>query len=177
MMWDEILHELDQQAVPVTDKDLSLIKHARHIFVYGGGRSGLGLKGFAMRLVQMGKSAYVVGETTTPAITADDLLIVASASGTTQGTVNIAKEAQKADAKIWLWSTNDASPLAKIANQISILPGKSKNMVNDQRDSQQPMGSLFEQSVWLFGDAITLAYMQTSKITEQSMKQRHANLE
>ena len=153
------------------------LKAAKHVFVYGGGRSGLGLKGFAMRLVQMGKTAYVVGETTTPAITADDLLIVASASGTTKGTVNVAKEAQRVGSKIWLWSTNDESPLAQIANQISILPGKSKNMVNDQRASQQPMGSLFEQSVWLFGDAVTLAYMQANGITKQFMKDRHANLE
>ncbi|AEN98802.1 hypothetical protein LSA_03500 [Fructilactobacillus sanfranciscensis TMW 1.1304] len=39
------------------------------------------------------------------------------------------------------------------------------------------MESLFEQSVWLFGDAVTLAYMQANGITEQFMKDRHANLE
>ncbi|WP_395317709.1 6-phospho-3-hexuloisomerase [Fructilactobacillus frigidiflavus] len=177
MKWDEILQELSQHSIPVTETDLKLIKDAKHIFVYGGGRSGFGLKGFAMRLVHMGKLAYVVGETTTPAITAGDLLIVASSSGTTQGTLNIVTEAKKAQADVWLWSTHNDSVMAKLANQITILPGKSKNAVGEHATSQQPMGSLFEQSVWLFGDAVTLAYMQAQGVSEQQMKQRHANLE
>ncbi|WP_429970271.1 6-phospho-3-hexuloisomerase [Fructilactobacillus sp. Tb1] len=176
-MWKVILDELSQNDVPITDTELKAIKDAHSIFVYGGGRSGLALKGLAMRLVQMGKTAYVVGETTTPAIKKGDLLIIASASGETQGTLNIANEAHKVGAEIWLLSTTDDSSIAKVANKTSILPGKSKNSVGNVVASQQPMGSLFEQSVWLFGDAIAMAYMNFADVSEAAMRERHANLE
>ncbi|USS91331.1 SIS domain-containing protein [Fructilactobacillus carniphilus] len=101
-MWQTILAELGRQDVTITKAELERLQQALRIFVYGGGRSGLALRGLAMRLMQLGKTAYVVGETTTPAIQAGDLLLVASASGTTTGTVNIAKAARQADADVWL---------------------------------------------------------------------------
>ncbi|USS87752.1 SIS domain-containing protein [Fructilactobacillus hinvesii] len=176
-MWQTIIAELAHQDVAIEPAELEQLHQAPRIFVYGGGRSGLALRGLAMRLMQLGKMAYVVGETTTPAIQSGDLLIVASASGTTIGTVNIAKAAQQAGANVWLLTTTDVSPLADLAQQVTLLPGKSKNLVGEEQASVQPMGSLFEQSVWLFGDALTLAYMQFAGITEAEMRNRHANLE
>ncbi|USS85042.1 6-phospho-3-hexuloisomerase [Fructilactobacillus myrtifloralis] len=176
-MWHTILSELAQQDVPIEATELTLLNQAPRIFVYGGGRSGLALRGLAMRLMQLGKTAYVVGETTTPAIQAGDLLLVASASGTTTGTVNIATTAHQVGAQLWLLSTTNDSPLAKLADVVTILPGKSKDRVGSEQASIQPMGSLFEQSVWLFGDALTLAYMDFAGISEAEMRKRHANLE
>ena len=70
----------------VTDEQLTLFikknkMKPKRIIVCGTGRSGLMLKSFAMRLMQIGYISYVVGETITPAIKEGDLLIVASASG------------------------------------------------------------------------------------------------
>ncbi|USS89886.1 6-phospho-3-hexuloisomerase [Fructilactobacillus cliffordii] len=176
-MWQTILAELGRQDVTITNAELEQLQRAPRIFVYGGGRSGLALRGLAMRLMQLGKTAYVVGETTTPAIQTGDLLLVASASGTTTGTVNIAKAARQADADVWLLTTTDESPLADLAQQVTLLPGKSKDLVGEEQASVQPMGSLFEQSVWLFGDALTLDYMQFAGVSEADMRKRHANLE
>ena len=39
---------------------------------------------FAMRLNQLGKNAYVVGESTTPSIKEHDLFIIISGSGSTE---------------------------------------------------------------------------------------------
>lgn len=54
---------LNQQDI---DNFVKKVESHKRIFVYGMGRSGLMLKAFAMRLMQLGFIAYVVGETTTP---------------------------------------------------------------------------------------------------------------
>jgi 6-phospho-3-hexuloisomerase len=41
----------------------------------------------------------------------------------------------------------------------------------------QPMGSLFEQSLFLLLDAIVVELMQRRKTTSEQMFRRHANLE
>ena len=46
---------------------------AERIFLAGAGRSGMAARGFAMRLMHLGLTAYVCGETTAPAIRAKDL--------------------------------------------------------------------------------------------------------
>ena len=48
---------------------------SNHIFVCGEGRSGLVARMIAMRLMHLGCQVYVVGETTTPSIKTNDLLI------------------------------------------------------------------------------------------------------
>ena len=48
---------------------LGAIRGARRIYVMGAGRSGLVAKGFAMRLMHLGLSSFVVGETITPSFT------------------------------------------------------------------------------------------------------------
>ncbi|MBZ6070723.1 hypothetical protein K8375_11810 [Weissella cibaria] len=59
---------------------------------------------------------------------------------------------------------------------MTLLAGKSK-FADADTATKQPMGSLFEQSVWLFGDIFTMDYMQRYQITESFMKARHSNLE
>ena len=67
-----IIKELEQSADRVPEYQISdlirKIKSHKRIFVYGTGRSGLMLKALAMRLMQIGLDAYVVGETTTPSV-------------------------------------------------------------------------------------------------------------
>ena len=87
MGMETIIKELDQSSKTIKPEQITdliqKIKNHKRIFVYGTGRSGLMLKALAMRLMQMGLDAYVVGETTTPSVQEGDLLIVASASGET----------------------------------------------------------------------------------------------
>ena len=52
-----------------------MIRKDRRIFVAGEGRSGFSAKGFAMRLMHLGYTVYVVGETITPALREGDLLV------------------------------------------------------------------------------------------------------
>src|SRR5512138_3472644 len=70
-----------------------LIESASRIFVAGAGRSGLCMRALGMRLMHLGKTVYVVGETTTPSIAAKDLLIVGSGSGRTAILLSVAGQA------------------------------------------------------------------------------------
>src|SRR5450631_1044356 len=60
---------------------IEAILGARRIALYGAGREGLAIKGFAMRLFHLGLDAHMVGDMTTPSIGNGDLLIVTSGAG------------------------------------------------------------------------------------------------
>ena len=57
----------DLKEEQLTELD-SYIQKANKIYVAGAGRSLMMIRGFAMRLMHMGYKAFVVGETTTPAL-------------------------------------------------------------------------------------------------------------
>src|SRR5512134_4032066 len=69
-----------------------LIESSSRIFVAGAGRSGLCMRAFGMRLMHLGKTVYVVGDTTTPGIAATDLLILGSGSGRTSSLLAMAEQ-------------------------------------------------------------------------------------
>ena len=66
-----------------TNQVIERVCQASSIFVFGAGRSGLVGKAFAMRLVHLGKTVHFVGDSTVPAITHQDVLVVISGSGKT----------------------------------------------------------------------------------------------
>lgn len=173
-MLDCILQELHATAQLIPAETVQrcagkIRAHAR-IFVYGAGRSGLMLKALAMRLMQMGKTVYVVGETITPSIQKGDLLIAASASGTTHSVCHFALEAQKMQADLLLITAEKESPLAQISAPDVIIPAPTKHKLSS---SGQLMGSLFEQMVLLFSDAVTMALAGERNV----LSRNHANLE
>jgi len=65
------------------DELVSRILTAARVFIYGLGRVPLMGRAFAMRLMHLGLDAFMVGDTTTPAIAAKDLLVICSGSGQT----------------------------------------------------------------------------------------------
>jgi 6-phospho-3-hexuloisomerase len=153
-----------------------LILNGQRVFLYGAGRSGLALKMVAMRLMHLGLQAYVAGETTTPSIAAGDLLLVASASGTTASVLYAAEVAKKNDARILAVTTAPASKLGQIADAILVIPAASKSDTGD-RASQQYAGSLFEQAVLLAMDTLFHALWQSGPQSSEELLKRHANLE
>lgn len=169
-----ILQELSQaaKAIPAEAISCCTAKIAAHerVFVYGAGRTGLMLKALAMRLMQLGKTVYVVGETITPSIQAGDLLIVASASGTTHSVCHYAAEAIKLQADLLVITAEKKSELAKISAPDVIIPAPTKHNL---ASSGQLMGSLFEQMVLIFSDAVTMALAEE----KETLSRNHANLE
>ncbi len=156
-----------------------LIEAAPRIFVAGAGRSGLCMKAFGMRLMHMGKTVHVVGETTTPGIMAGDLLVIGSGSGQTASLLTIAEQAQRKQAKVMLFTVNAASPLAKLADHQIVIPAPSYRAYEGGHNltSVQPLGTLFEQSMLILCDSLILGLMQRMGVNVVEMFERHANLE
>ncbi len=69
---DEILDNVQMVSSELDEANinemLDMLTSAENVFILGLGRSGLVAKAFAMRLMHLGISVYVVGETITPAI-------------------------------------------------------------------------------------------------------------
>ncbi len=146
------------------------------VFVAGAGRSGLVLRMAAMRLMHLGMDVHVAGDTTTPAISSGDLLLVASGSGTTSGVVKSAETAAKAGARIAAFTTNPDSPLAKLADALVVIPAAQKTD-HGSSVSRQYAGSLFEQVLFLATEAIFQSLWDNIDAPAEELWLRHANLE
>lgn len=152
------------------------IKNARSIFLIGMGRSGLMMQAAAMRLMHLGFKAYVVGETTTPAIGEGDLLIAGSGSGTTASVLRAAKTAKEEKADVISFTTDETSALAEIADHIVIIPAAQKEE-HHNKISDQYAGSLFEQGLLLFFDALIQTLWKVDGSSAETLYKRHSNLE
>ena len=179
----QVLSELEacvsQVCVESLTQALALIESAPRIFVTGAGRSGLCMRAFGMRLMHLGKTVYVVGETTTPGIAAKDLFILGSGSGRTSSLLAMARQARNHDAKVLVITTDATSPIAELADQLVIIPAPSLRMKDGERDqmSIQPMGTLFEQALLILCDSLILSMMRQTRVSAANMLERHANLE
>lgn len=155
------------------------ISGAERVFLAGAGRSGLVLRMAAMRLMHLGKTVHVAGDTTTPpAINAGDLLIVASGSGTTSGVVKAAQTALSAGgAQVAAITTNPSSPLAGLAQTVVVIPPAAQKTDHGSDVSQQYSGSLFEQSLFLVTEAFFHSLWGATDEPAEQLWLRHANLE
>ena len=92
-----ILQELTENEKRVSQDEMEkfadAILKADRIFVAGAGRTGFVARAFANRLMHMGMTVFFVGEPTTPAIKAGDLLVIGSGSGETGSLVVMAQKA------------------------------------------------------------------------------------
>lgn len=154
-----------------------LVAEAPRVFVLGAGRSGLALRMTAMRLMHLGLEVHVVGETTTPAIARDDLLVVASGSGTTSGIVRAAETAVSVGAKVVAITTDATSPLAELSGSATVVVPAAGKLDRSGAASAQYAGSLFEQAVVLIGDALFHALWARSGQDADDLWPRHSNLE
>lgn len=154
----------------------AMLRTACRVFVFGAGRSGLALQMVAMRLMHLGLQVHVAGEVTAPACAAGDLVIVASASGTTRSVLLTAEAARKAGADLLVVTTAPESHLAQLAQGVLVLPAASKSDTG-VRASDQYAGSLFEQSVLLLFDSLFHSLWKESGQSAEQLLTRHANLE
>ena len=174
-----IVRELERSAGNLSEADINgliqKIRSYKRIFVYGTGRSGLMLKAFAMRLMQMGLTSYVVGETTTPSVEKGDLLVVASASGETGSVCMTAQSALKQGAGLAVITSAPESTLGKLQKPDVVIEAATKFSTSEA--SVQPLGSLFEQMLLVIFDAISLQMSRETQGGNDEMARRHASLE
>jgi 6-phospho-3-hexuloisomerase len=155
---------------------MNQMQAAEHIFITAAGRSGFAMRSAAMRLMHFGFQVYFVGDTTTPAIQAGDLLVAASGSGTTSTIVKAAEKAKSVGAQVVALTTQPKSPLGETADLIVNIPAAEKQD-HDSSKSRQYAGGLFEQFLLLLNDAIFHELWKASGIPAEELWKRHANLE
>jgi len=166
---------------------LDNMKNGRKILVVGAGRSGLAGRAFAMRLMHLGFNVYVFGETITPAVGQDDLIIAVSGSGSTKLVVTAATAAKDMNAKILAITSHPDSPLAKISDQVVVIPGRAKlaseesdytiRQILGAHEPLAPLGTLFEVTLNVFLDSLVAALMARLGKTEIDLRKRHATIE
>jgi 6-phospho-3-hexuloisomerase len=169
----KVLGQIDHVSV---EQLAEAILGAKRIFVVGEGRSGLAVRMLAMRLMHLGCSVHVQGETTTPALRKGDLIIALSGSGST-GMVSMAAGVAKGiGARVIAITTQTSSPLAAIADLVIQIQASAKQ---DQsgRQSKQFAGSLFEQAAILLFDALFYVLSGRLEKDAQTLWQQHTNLE
>jgi len=150
----------------------------RKIFVVGAGRSGLIGKAFAMRLMHLGFNAYVVGETITPALGRDDVLLAISSSGATTFVVEAAKASKRDGGKVIAVTSHADSPIGNVSDHMVVLRGKTKLAEEAElREHLAPLGTLFESSCLVFFDSIVVELMRRLNKTEEDMRRRHSTIE
>jgi len=158
--------------VEKTDIFVDTIVSASKIFVVGSGRSKLIIECFAQRLRHLGMDVHIVGEILQPSASKGDLIIVASGSGDSIFPLSIAQKAKRIGMKVILITAEKNSPIAEISDLIIHIPIPSK-----KRMDFQPLGSLFEQCLLIFCDAVAVMIQKAKKISKQTLWEKHANLE
>jgi 6-phospho-3-hexuloisomerase len=156
---------------------------ARSVFVAGAGRSGLAMRGFAMRLMHMGIPAHVAGDVTSPAFASTDLLVVGSGSGATSTLVPLSEKAKKLGGRLALLTADPASAIGRVADVTVRIPAPTPKVGGPTAAraavpaSVQPMASLFEQGLWILLDSCIMLLMAKKGMSTEQMFGRHANLE
>jgi 6-phospho-3-hexuloisomerase len=164
----------------------SAYKEGRKVFVVGVGRSGLVGRAFAMRLMHLGFSAYVVGETVTPAAREGDVLVAISGSGRSAAVVAVAEVAKRLGVRVVALTSYPDSPLAKLADMVLVVPGRTKVSQEDRWEVRQlmglheplaPLGTQFELVAQVLLDSVISELMARLGKDEEDLREFHANVE
>lgn len=192
---DEIFRDIGLEVAPVLkgigqgelEAAVEAICAAKRIFVAGMGRSGYMMRCFAMRLMQMGFTAYMVGDTSTPSASSGDLLVIGSGSGETESLKGYAAKAKKLGCRVLAITGHPESSLGRGADLTVILPvqesahkgADGSMLVYDTGNSGQKMllGSRLELCLLLCTEALSMMAFHQMGFSEAEMMRRHACFE
>ncbi|MEA3200493.1 MAG: 6-phospho-3-hexuloisomerase [Thermoplasmata archaeon] len=152
---------------------LDLMRGARSVIVFGRGRSGFVGRSFTVRLTHLGVPAYFVGETVSPPVHEDDVVVLLSGSGETFSVVVTGQVAKKLGSRIVTITGQPDSTLAKLADLTILL----RTPTGERQRALAPLGTLFESASAVFLDGVVAELMRASGATEETMRARHATLE
>ncbi len=156
---------------------IEAILAAKRIAVYGCGREGLQMDGFAMRLFHLGLDVHVVGDMTVPPLGPGDLLLVSSGPGASNIGDALIAVAREAGAKIAVVTAQPDGRTPKRADVVFAIPAQTMADDRGGEVSVLPMGSLFETAQMVLFEIIVLALRERLGESAESMRLRHTNLE
>ena len=159
------------------DALIEAIVAAKRIVVFGCGREGLQMRGFAMRLFHMGREVSVWGDMTMPPVGPGDLLFVSAGPGALPTAEVLVDIARKSGARTALVTAEASGELTKRVDIVTVIPAQT--MANDQGPSLSvlPMGSLFETAQMIFFELVILKLRPRFNESSETMRARHTNLE
>ena len=169
-----VLERVDTSAV---ERFVELLLYSKRVFFVGTGRVMLSLRSFESRLRHLGIDAYHVGQTGEPPISLSDLLVVGSGSGESIFPTAVAFKAREIGVRIVYIGSNATSKLNEISSLFIRIPAASKLALEDEVKSCQPLTSLCEQCLLLFGDIVAQILMDRKGLTDNALWKQHANLE
>lgn len=175
---DQIVEEITGVITKMNEQDLvrarDLIARDARVYAAGEGRSGFQARSFAMRLMHIGYTSYMMGETICPSMHEGDVLLAISGSGKTRRTVEDAEAAKKLGVKVIAVTSKPDSPLAQTADAVIVVPGRVKG---EAGGSIQLLSSLFDQSVHIALDALCLMLSRRDHVSDAQANANHANVE
>lgn len=184
---DKVIDKLNPEQVKQMLDTLEKAYRSGHkVLVMGAGRSGLVGRAFAMRLMHLGFNVYVLGETITPSIGKDDVVVAISGSGRTKLIVAAAEAAKKVNATIIAVTSYPDSPLGQLADIVVEIPGRTKMAPDIDYFARQilgiheplaPLGTLFEDTALVFLDGVIVELMHRLGKSEADLRAKHANIE
>jgi 6-phospho-3-hexuloisomerase len=154
----------------VISKAVDLLAHAPQIFVYGAGRSGIVGRAFAMRLVQTGLRAYVIGESVTPIVRRGDVVLILSGQGESSSSIQTANIVRREGAELIVLTAHGASKIAHTASLLIVVEFPE----DAERPRFAPLGTLFESASLRLTDGIVAELLAVRGESEASMRRRHA---
>jgi 6-phospho-3-hexuloisomerase len=149
---------------------VDLLGKAPAIFVYGAGRSGIIGRAFAMRLVQTGLTAFVIGESVTPIVRRGDAVFILSGRGESYSSIQTANIVRREGAELIVVTGRPTSKLAHASTLLIPLDFPEE----PERPQLAPLGTLFEAASFRLTDALIAELMVARGETEESMRRRHA---
>jgi 6-phospho-3-hexuloisomerase len=156
---------------------IEAVVQARRIVVFGLGREGLQMRGFAMRLFHMGRDAAVWGDMTAPAVGPGDLFIASAGPGDLATARTLVEIARNAGARTALVTAQPKGELAKHVDVVAVIPAQTMADDRGARLSVLPMGSLFETAQMIAFELAILKLRPRFHETAETMRARHTNLE
>jgi 6-phospho-3-hexuloisomerase len=165
-----VTEALDRIEPAAIERVVALLAKAPATFVYGAGRSGIIGRAFAMRLVQIGLTAYVIGESVTPIVRRGDAVVILSGRGESYSSIQTANIVRREGAELVVITGRSSSKLAHIATVL--LPIDFPE--DPERPRLAPLGTLFESASLRMTDALIAELLRVRGETEESMRRRHA---
>jgi 6-phospho-3-hexuloisomerase len=149
---------------------VEILVRASQIFVYGAGRSGIIGRAFAMRLVQAGLRAYVIGESVTPIVGRTDAVFILSGQGESFSSIQTANIVRREGAELIVLTSRPGSKIAHTATLLLAVEFDEDAV----RPHYAPLGTLFESASLRLTDGLIAELIRMRGETEESMRRRHA---
>ena len=122
-----------------------------------------------MRLIEMGISAHVVGDNSTPSIHKGDVFVIGSSSGKTSSLVEFAKKAKAVNADINLFTEAETSPLGELSTLVYRMRADADRLPDS-------LGWYSEYAINLCYECIVMYLMKKRGLSKEKMESELANL-